>query len=55
MKKTINSYRLNRNGKPILDEQGYKRHLTYQGASYQENGTYYFFLRQTNGWFVYSS
>jgi len=56
MTKNMNGFRLNRNGKPILNEQGYKKHLTYQGATYKdEMGTYYFFLREQNGWFIYNT
>jgi hypothetical protein len=55
MSKNINGFRLNKNGKPILQEEGEKKHLTYQGASYKDNGTYYFFLRKQNGWFIYNT
>ena len=29
MIKNINGFRLNKNGKPILNEEGYKKHLEY--------------------------
>ena len=56
MIKNINGFRLNKNGKPILNEEGYKKHLTYQGSTYKDEiGTYYFFIRKQNGWFIYST
>jgi len=56
MKRNINGFRLNKNGKVIVEEQGYKKHLSYQGATYKdENGKYYFYLRKQNGWFIYST
>jgi len=54
MKKNINGYRLNKNGNPILNELGYKRFLSDMGASFKEDGDYYFFVRKQNGWFIYS-
>lgn len=55
-KKNINGFRLNKNGNPILNELGYKKHLTYQGSVYKDEiGTYYFFLRKQNGFFIYNT
>lgn len=53
MKRNIKGFRLNRNGKPIITEQGEVYHDDYKGASYKDNGMYYFFLRTQQGKFVY--
>lgn len=54
MKRNINGFRLNKNGKPILIEEGERKHAEYQGASYKEDGEYYFFKRKSNGYFYYN-
>jgi len=51
--KNKNGFRLNKNGKPILSEQGEIMHDNYKGSSYKENGVYYFFLRTKGGKFIY--
>ena len=38
MKKNVNGFRLNQNGKPITDEIGYKKYFTDHGAMYKDNG-----------------
>ncbi len=53
--KNINGFRLNKNGKPILNESGDVIHYEYQGASYKKDGVYYFFVRKQAGKFIYKS
>jgi hypothetical protein len=55
MKKNVNGFRLNQNGKPILNEEGHQSYFTDHGAMYQDNGRWYFFLRKQNGKFIYST
>ena len=54
MKRNVNGFRLNKNGKPIIIEVGDIMHKEFQGASYKQNGTYYFFKRHANGFYYYS-
>jgi hypothetical protein len=53
--RNINGFRLNKNGKPILQEQGEKKFATYQGESFKEDSVYYFFVRKQNGMFIYNT
>lgn len=55
MKRNINNFRLNKNGKPITSEIGEVKHKLYQGASYKEDGEYYFYKRFFNGFYYYSN
>ena len=43
MKRNVNGFRLTKNGKPILHEEGDILLDTYQGNSIKINGEYYFY------------
>ena len=53
MGRNVKGFRLNRNGKPIIIEQGEVRLKEYRGASYKNNGQYFFYVRESNGNYVY--
>lgn len=54
MRRNIKGFRLNRNGKPIIIEQGEVRHKEFKGASYKDSsGTYHYYIREYSGEFVY--
>lgn len=55
MNRNINGYRLTKNGKPILTEIGEVKFKEFQGQSFKSNGDYYFFLRQSQGYFYYTT
>jgi hypothetical protein len=55
-KTTKRGVRLNKNSKPILWlAEGEISHWMYKGASYKENGTYYFYVRQQHNPYVYNT
>jgi len=49
MKRNICGFRLTKNGKPILREEGDMLLDTYQGNSVKINGEYYFYSRMYQG------
>lgn len=51
----MNGFRLNKNGKPILIELNDIVSDTFRGQSYKENGEYFYFKRQVNNKFLYTS
>ena len=55
MKRNIKGFRLNKNGKPILIEVNEYRLKDYKGSSYKMGGTYYYYVRESNGSYVYKS
>ena len=55
MKRNINGFNLTKNGKPITSNIGERKHLEYQGESYKEEGTYYYFNRKFQNYFYYNS
>lgn len=53
--KNINGFRLNKNGKPILRDSNEISFAEDRGASFKDNGQYYFFLRKLRGKFIYTT
>lgn len=53
MKRNINGFKLNKNGKPITIEQGLIRYNEYKGVTYKLNGEYQFFIRESKGEYIY--
>lgn len=55
MKTTINGYKLNHNGKPILSlSAGQKLESKYRGHSFKENGCYYFYEGRRGQGYLYN-
>lgn len=55
MRRNINGFRLNKNGKPILFEVGEVLVKEYRGSYYKEEGIYFFYRREFRGEFIYSN
>ena len=53
IKKTVNGFRLNRNGKAILNDVGEKVKNKYECELFKENGVYYYFDRKRGDKFIY--
>lgn len=55
IKKNINGFRLNKNGKPLTTSIGEVKFKEYQGAMFRKDGNYYFYLRFFGGFHIYST
>ena len=55
MNRNIKRFRLNKNGKPILKENGDISLDNYQGITYKHNGEYFYYSGQYQGKFIYKT